>query len=630
MPSRFTSGVTTEKPWSDSMKNLRLASVLAFLMVTVLSAVAGAQSVEPLLFAAAQRSRPTEDPPLRLAAQKVLTPFAELDKAIVEEGQLLAQINRWNEEGRVPTKNGFSRSLGKRRPVSFRPGASAWAAAAAAPHAGGWAAKSATGDLVWGASVRVEGSYRLRLRLTQVQLPPAARLWIYSGSGESGETVGPFGVEAMVATGAGKGGELWTPSVAGPVARIEVAVPISALKAGDPAPGFVLDEVMEIVKLRPDWRVEDGSVAQSELGECVIDASCSNSIPLNSATLALVQRSVAALQFVSNGVSFLCTGSLMADIAQSATPFLWTANHCISSPGEAASLEAFWDYTSLGCNGPDPDLGGLERSFSSTLLSTGAASDFTLLQLNGIPNGRVFLGWSADPALVSAGTQVHRVSHPQGQAQRYSRSTISSSVLACFSAPQPQFLYHTTNLGGTFGGSSGAALLLPTGQLVGQLTGGCPQNAGTDPFDGCDYDNAEVDGSFAASFSSVAQFIAGAPSGPCINTDTDLCLNKDRFKVEVDWRTPAGATGEGQVVPFRSDNSGLYYFFNPSNWEMLIKVLDGCSLNGRYWVFFAATTNVEFTVKVTDSQSGVVKQYFNPLGQSADAVTDTAAFATCP
>ena len=90
-----------------------------------------------------------------------------------------------------------------------------------------------------------------------------------------------------------------------------------------------------------------------------------------------------------------------------------------------------------------------------------------------------------------------------------------------------------------------------------------------------------------------------------------------------------GETGLAQVVPFGSDDSGLLYFFSPNNWEMLIKVLDGCPLNSHFWVFAAATTNVEYTLRVTDTETGVVKEYWNPLGNAAPSITDTSAFSTC-
>ncbi len=116
---------------------------------------------------------------------------------------------------------------------------------------------------------------------------------------------------------------------------------------------------------------------------------------------------------------------------------------------------------------------------------------------------------------------------------------------------------------------------------------------------------------------------------PCDSDPTLLCLNSERFVVEVEWRDFQGGTGGGQLVPFRSDDSGLFWFFDPDNWEMLVKVLDGCGINDRFWVFAAATTNVEYTLRVTDRLTGSSKSYFNPLGRSAPAITDTDAFATC-
>ncbi len=116
----------------------------------------------------------------------------------------------------------------------------------------------------------------------------------------------------------------------------------------------------------------------------------------------------------------------------------------------------------------------------------------------------------------------------------------------------------------------------------------------------------------------------------CSPDESILCLNDDRFKVEVEWRDFKGKTGVGQVVSFSSADSGLFWFFSKDNWEMMVKVLNGCKTTNHFWFFAAATTNVEYTLRVTDTATGVVKEYFNPLGNSAAAITDTEAFATCP
>ena len=83
-------------------------------------------------------------------------------------------------------------------------------------------------------------------------------------------------------------------------------------------------------------------------------------------------------------------------------------------------------------------------------------------------------------------------------------------------------------------------------------------------------------------------------------------------------------------VPFGEDDSGLFYFFSLKNWEVLVKVLDGCDITGHFWVFAASATDVGYTLSVTDTANGTVKEYRNPIGQIAPALTDTSAFATCP
>jgi Fibronectin type III domain len=135
----------------------------------------------------------------------------------------------------------------------------------------------------------------------------------------------------------------------------------------------------------------------------------------------------------------------------------------------------------------------------------------------------------------------------------------------------------------------------------------------------------------SSSYSNTATATTFGGPGTCVPSETNLCLLDGRFKVEVDWRNFEGVTGPGMVVPFGSADSGLFYFFDADNWEMLVKMVDACnSPFDSFWVFAAATTNVEYTLRVTDTDTGVVKPYFNPLGTAAAAITDTSAFATCP
>jgi photosynthesis system II assembly factor YCF48-like protein len=105
---------------------------------------------------------------------------------------------------------------------------------------------------------------------------------------------------------------------------------------------------------------------------------------------------------------------------------------------------------------------------------------------------------------------------------------------------------------------------------------------------------------------------------------TSLCLN-GRFRVGVTWRArDIGANGTGQAIPMTSD-TGSFWFFSSNNLELVVKVLDGRAFNNKFWVFYGALSNVEYTITVTDTATGKVKTYFNPQGQLA-SVADTAAF----
>ncbi|MCP4659405.1 MAG: hypothetical protein GY856_28690 [bacterium] len=123
---------------------------------------------------------------------------------------------------------------------------------------------------------------------------------------------------------------------------------------------------------------------------------------------------------------------------------------------------------------------------------------------------------------------------------------------------------------------------------------------------------------------------AGAARLMCDPDDTTLCLAHRRFEVTATWRDFQGNTGPAKVVPGASAYSGNFFFFDPENWELVVKVLDGCALNGHFWVFAAGPTTVEYTLAVTDVQSGAVSTYTNELGVAAPAITDTTAFTTCP
>jgi len=136
---------------------------------------------------------------------------------------------------------------------------------------------------------------------------------------------------------------------------------------------------------------------------------------------------------------------------------------------------------------------------------------------------------------------------------------------------------------------------------------------------------------------SVLSFLVMQPkyaAAVCSTTATAHCLQGSRFRVEVQWRGFGDDGGEAHTVPGATADSGLFYFFGPNNWEILVKVLDGCGSGGgrndRFWVFAASATTLKYEMTVTDTETGEKKTYANEiLGVSSPAFTDTEAFATC-
>ena len=125
---------------------------------------------------------------------------------------------------------------------------------------------------------------------------------------------------------------------------------------------------------------------------------------------------------------------------------------------------------------------------------------------------------------------------------------------------------------------------------------------------------------------SAAVTIADNDGPPgCTPADGSLCLLGQRFEVEVEWRNHRNlARGTGHAVD-GGDVSGYFWFFDPANVELIVKVLDGRPLTGAHWLFYGALSDVEYWVTVTDTATDERKLYTNPPGGIC-GVGDTAAF----
>ena len=387
------------------------------------------------------------------------------------------------------------------------------------------------GGFVWSGLVSAPGASAVRLHFTGFDLPEGASLYVF---GADGQAAGPF-------TGSGPVGDkqLFTSAIFGDQVHVQI------VQKGSPAKlpsSLVLESVgyMGPRFLNALITVDGESPETSGLATrsfcsynetCVQGAACTNSSAVTAA-----RQAVASILFQSGSSYYICTGGLIADTAGSQTPYFLTANHCINTNSEASSLETYFDYVTT-CSNPDctQPYSGTGNTVGATLLSHSSTSDHSLVQLSSnptTPDGTVaYLGWTSSPVANSNGYNLYRISHPSGAPQAYSEHSVDTGAGTCSGLSRGNFIYSHDTYGATEGGSSGSPVVNSSGQIVGQLYGAC----GTNVNNVCDSNsNSTVDGAFAVSFNSIAQWLDpnGGPScnptGASCSSNSDCCSNKCR------------------------------------------------------------------------------------------------------
>ena len=142
-----------------------------------------------------------------------------------------------------------------------------------------------------------------------------------------------------------------------------------------------------------------------------------------------------------------------------------------------------------------------------------------------------------------------------------------------------------------------------------------------------------VNGEGASPWSAAASATTLGAGGPCVADGATLCLLDGRFEVRAQWRNPRSPFGHGagmaQAAP-GSERTGLFSFFDPDNVELVVKMLDGRPVNGAFWSFYGALSDVEYWVSVRDAETaGAVRTYHNEP-YALCGLGDTTAFVDGP
>ncbi|MDB5892609.1 MAG: hypothetical protein JWQ88_140, partial [Rhodoferax sp.] len=365
-------------------------------------------------------------------------------------------------------------------------------------------------------SVTSPAAKAVRLGLLVRSLPGDATVRIYAqGAGQGFEVPAAEVLAALKATvAAGATGDAartyWAPAVNGAEVTLEVSLPAGA----DTAKVDVAVPQLSHLFALPTY--DDGASASvkpkiGEAASCETDATCDASFQAES-------NAVARIVFVDQGASYQCTGTLLNDQLGSGTPYLLTANHCISTQAAATTLQSYWFYRAPTCGAGTLSPAATTRSGGATLLYASARTDTSFMRLNNAPPaGVTYAGWSvaAPPVTAPVGTLHHPegdlLKLSQGTVKSYQNCTVSSSGLTCSTSTDGSgsFVDALFTSGSTEEGSSGAALFQNIGgsrYVIGQLYGGsssCSVRSGSNIY-----------GRFDAAYNSALKQWLAAPVVP--------------------------------------------------------------------------------------------------------------------
>ena len=321
----------------------------------------------------------------------------------------------------------------------------------------------------WSLAIRSPGALNLNLKLSGLQLPGGAELYLSSADGS--QRHGPYRAGQL------SDGTLWTPVVNGDTARLEIH-----------APAAVADRVaLRVARVHHGYRdfltgspakMADPGIGTS--GSCNIDVRESQGDNHRD-----VIRSVVRLQI--DGSSF-CTGFMVNNVRQDLTPYVLTADHCLIGPdaedSPASSVVFYWNLQNASCGGDSRTADTSQTTSGASFVSDDVASDFTLLRLVQDPPLAYNLhhaGLDARRNAPGNGVSIH---HPSGDTKKISFYTgpASRARVDIGDGRVVDSWRVSWDQGTTEPGSSGAGLWNAGRRVVGLLSGGTAScSAPSDP-----------------------------------------------------------------------------------------------------------------------------------------------------
>lgn len=475
--------------------------------------------------------------------------------------------------------------------------------------------RAANGRVVGHLQIRSAGAAGLRAQLVMPVGVELSELRVVGASSR---------VEAMRVTASSNA--LWTPYTDGDTQLVELI-----LRDGVPSSETSRIGVATLSHFDISPLLAAESLAKDVSGTCNPDVTCSSTVPGLDAALAERKKSVIRLSYRSGTGNFLCTGTLI-NSDKFPRPFVLTANHCIATAAEAASLTTFWFHENSGCALPNTVQSSVQVAGGSNVLLTNYMVDSTLLELNGTPPAAaVYSGW--DAALVALNAPVVSVSHPRGDPMKYAEGTRSSVIRTNGNTAYDNYGVSFTR-GVIEGGSSGSGLftLSATGglQLRAILSGTTLRSGSgmscTNTSESAIYGRFEI---FLPNIRGIIQNVTlpgdadpnmpgptarTIPLGGSVTARIDYSGDLDVFRINV--------TQAGQLTVRSTGGNDLVGALLNADGEGLIAVDDAETVNNEFGFTFRVTTPGTYYVSVGHWTPGATSGDYQVSASFSSATTN--------
>lgn len=286
--------------------------------------------------------------------------------------------------------------------------------------------------------------------------------------------------------------------------------------------------------------------------------------------------------------------------------------------------------TAMAIDPSDSNVLYISSRFANHKSLDGGASWTQLAPLPGLAANLVISAWVVDP--LNPETMYVGVGHPTlggvfkstdggssffPTVEGLTNTQVSSLVI---DRANPSRLYAGTGFPGAPGTGSGVFVSENAGASWEPMVDGLPDLT---------INSLAIDSSGTLLHAATASGVFDYQTSAACSTAATACLSNGRFLATAAFQAaPSGPFAAATAVALTRD-AAYFWFFDPANIELVVKVLAGCGVNGEHWVFASGLTNVGVELEVTDTLSGASKTYLNAFGTPFRPVQDSSAFP-CP